>query len=592
MDCSFYVVEQLQMIVSYRFNKKCAAFSILKNRFILLFLTLFFTYTYFLVETSSINKQPEHILRLLMANVLQSPRSFKVSSNNFTLNYFVGGNSNDGNKVNCDDDILSPYSSDGECNQSDSIVSAHTDESRGTSDTSSTSSDHEVEILKSTSPEPSFISLSEMYQIDLELSRQVGKEVYNISEYGSVASFIQSRIEAGIENGSFLITNLNSVLKQFNQWKQELPMVEPFYAVKCNPDPAIVRLLASLGCSFDCATMGEVDLVLHGLGNDLSFANLNKAATSVVYANPAKMEHMLKYAIDNNVKMTVFDGEDELHKIASLPGGKNMQLLLRLTTDDKSSICRFSKKFGCPVAEAPKLLEVAKSLGLHVAGVSFHVGSGCGDANAYKTALDHARKVFDCAESYGMTPMTIVDLGGGFPGDTGGYGGPGMPTFQQLATAIREGIVDFMKVEKRSSDKVRFIAEPGRYFVSASTVISTKIYSRKGGNNKYQALYVDDGVYGSFNNVVYDHANPIPMLLADAVAATKGEVETKELLPSAVFGPTCDGLDQMCSLESTNLPRCEVGEWLIWDNMGAYTHTASFVFNGYTHIPSKSYCFI
>jgi len=527
-----------------------------------------------------------------MANVLQSPRSFKVSSNNFTLNYFVGGNSNDGNKVNCDDDILSPYSSDGECNQSDSIVSAHTDESRGTSDTSSTSSDHEVEILKSASPEPSFISLSEMYQIDLELSRQVGKEVYNISEYGSVASFIQSRIEAGIENGSFLITNLNSVLKQFNQWKQELPMVEPFYAVKCNPDPAIVRLLASLGCSFDCATMGEVDLVLHGLGNDLSFANLNKAATSVVYANPAKMEHMLKYAIDNNVKMTVFDGEDELHKIASLPGGKNMQLLLRLTTDDKSSICRFSKKFGCPVAEAPKLLEVAKLLGLHVAGVSFHVGSGCGDANAYKTALDHARKVFDCAESYGMTPMTIVDLGGGFPGDTGGYGGPGMPTFQQLATAIREGIVDFMKVDKRSSDKVRFIAEPGRYFVSASTVISTKIYSRKGGNNKYQALYVDDGVYGSFNNVVYDHANPIPMLLADAVAATKGEVETKELLPSAVFGPTCDGLDQMCSLESTNLPRCEVGEWLIWDNMGAYTHTASFVFNGYTHIPSKSYCFI
>ena len=166
-----------------------------------------------------------------MANVLQSPRSFKVSSNNFTLNYFVGGNSNDGNKVNCDDDILSPYSSDGECNQSDSIVSAHTDESRGTSDTSSTSSDHEVEILKSTSPEPSFISLSEMYQIDLELSRQVGKEVYNISEYGSVASFIQSRIEAGIENGSFLITNLNSVLKQFNQWKQELPMVEPFYAI-------------------------------------------------------------------------------------------------------------------------------------------------------------------------------------------------------------------------------------------------------------------------------------------------------------------------------------------------------------------------
>ena len=543
------------------------------------------------IDTSSFNK-PERILRLLMANVLQSPPSFKVSSNIFTLNYLVEGNSNDGNQFNCDDYTLSPYSSDGECNQTGSVVSAHTDDSRGTSDTSSTSSDHEVDVFKSTSPESSFINLCEIHQIHLELSRQVGKEVFNISEYGSVASFMQYRIETGIETGSFLVTNLNSVLKQFNQWKQELPMVDPFYAVKCNPDPAIVRLLASLGCSFDCATMGEIDLVLHGLGNDLSFANLNKAATSVVYANPAKMEHMLKFAIENKVKMTVFDGEDELYKISSIPGGNNLQLLLRLTTDDKSSICRFSKKFGCPVAEAPKLLEIAKSLGLHVAGVSFHVGSGCGDANAYKTALDHARTVFDCAESLDMTPMTIVDLGGGFPGDTSGYGGPGMPTFHQLAATIRDGIADFMKIEKRSCDKIRFIAEPGRYFVSASTSITTKVYSRKGGSNKYQALYVDDGVYGSFNNVVYDHANPIPMLLSDAVSVAKGEVHSKEVIPSAVFGPTCDGLDQMCSLESTNLPHCEVGEWLIWDNMGAYTHTASFVFNGYTHIPSKSYCFI
>ncbi len=66
--------------------------------------------------------------------------------------------------------------------------------------------------------------------------------------------------------------------------------------------------------------------------------------------------------------------------------------------------------------------------------------------------------------------------------------------------------------------------------------------------------------------------------------------EHDELIPSAVFGPTCDGLDQMCSLDTTLLPRCTVGEWLYWDNQGAYTHTASFVFNGYTHLPQKTYC--
>ena len=371
--------------------------------------------------------------------------------------------------------------------------------------------------------------------------------------------------------------------------------------MKCNPDPAIVRLLASMGCCFDCATMGEIQLVLSGLGEDLSFANRGLASSSIVYANPAKMAHMLKFALANDVKMTVFDGEDELYKIASV-GGHGFDLLLRLTTDDRASICRFSKKFGCPVDEAPRLLQIAQSLGLNVAGVSFHVGSGCGDAAAYTTALEHAKRVFDAADSLGMKPMTIIDLGGGFPGDAGGYGGPGMPTFQALAAAIRTGIQKFDAANGKRT--IRYIAEPGRYFVSASTCVATKIYSRKGGMNEYQALYVDDGVYGTFNSVVYDHAFPVPQRLSSVLkqeARSKSsllslisveEEEEEELrIPTAVFGPTCDGLDQMCTLDNCTLPRCLVDEWLVWENMGAYTHTASFVFNGYTHVPNKIYVF-
>jgi ornithine decarboxylase len=205
--------------------------------------------------------------------------------------------------------------------------------------------------------------------------------------------------------------------------------------------------------------------------------------------------------------------------------------------------------------------------------------------------------VFEEAERLGMPTMHIVDIGGGFPGDSGGYGGAGMPSFQELAAAIRKGIATFCEELRRPMESLRFIAEPGRYFVSASTVIVTKVYGRKGGRNNYQALYVDDGVYGSFNNVVYDHATPLPLKLsavvAAAVAASAGEshhVADEEQIPSAVFGPTCDGLDQLCTLENTVLPRCEVGDWLIFENQGAYTHTASFVFNGYTHIPKKSYC--
>lgn len=97
------------------------------------------------------------------------------------------------------------------------------------------------------------------------------------------------------------------------------------------------------------------------------------------------MASHIKFADDHRVGVTVVDGTDELDKLAQ--AGSGMAVLIRITTDDKDSVCQFSKKFGCKPENAPKLLEHAKKLGIPVSGVSFHVGSGCGDAKAYITAL-------------------------------------------------------------------------------------------------------------------------------------------------------------------------------------------------------------
>lgn len=112
--------------------------------------------------------------------------------------------------------------------------------------------------------------------------------VFDLDAFGAVPELINYRIQAGIEDASFLVTDLTTVVEQYDQWQRELPMVEPFYAMKCNPDPVIVRLLATLGCGFDCATMGEIDLVLNGLGKELSFKQRGLAQDKLVYANPAK----------------------------------------------------------------------------------------------------------------------------------------------------------------------------------------------------------------------------------------------------------------------------------------------------------------
>lgn len=405
---------------------------------------------------------------------------------------------------------------------------------------------------------------------------------------------VQTLIDAGA-NASFLVTNLATIRSKYHQWQQELPMVKPFYAVKCNPDLEILRVLSSLGCGFDCASQKEMDIVLNQLGEDCNFSP-EKASSSIIYAHPAKMEHMLQYAIDRNVGMTVFDGEDELYKIANMKGYQNIKVLLRLATDDKSSMCRFSNKFGCRIGEAESLLRVAKTLDINVVGCSFHVGSGCGDAQAYTTALDHCREVFQMALHLGMNPFSVVDIGGGFPGEVGRYGGPGMPTFEELASAIRTGIHRFCDGgwTSRSMDDIQFIAEPGRYFVSSSTTIASRIHARKGGSSiKHQALYVDNGVYGSFNNIVYDHATPVPLKMSRSSDQHLNieEVIAGDVVPTAVFGPTCDGLDELCNISSTLLPRCNIGDWLVFENCGAYTHTASFNFNGFDHLPPRLYCY-
>ena len=347
-------------------------------------------------------------------------------------------------------------------------------------------------------------------------------------------------------------------------------MVKPYYAVKCNPDPCVLRLVSALGGNFDCATKGEIDLVLNGLDD------FCVKPDQIVYANPQKMDSHIMFADESRVGLTVIDGEDELIKMARL--GSKMAVLIRIATDDKDSVCRFSKKFGAKPSDAPKLLKVAKSLGIEVKGVSFHVGSGCGDPQAYVTAISDARAIFDAAKDLNLPALKIVDLGGGFPGSDDFVRSHGLPTFAELATAIRTGLETYF-----SDIEAEIIAEPGRYMVAASGYLATKCYGRKGGNStERQAVYVDDGVYGSFNHVVYDHAVPKPQLFRD--------VEKNEpVLATQVFGPTCDGLDQICQDDDTSIPRVEVGEWLYWDEMGAYTHTASFVFNGYTNIPNKTY---
>jgi len=360
---------------------------------------------------------------------------------------------------------------------------------------------------------------------------------------------------------AFYIVDLGVVLKKYVQWVKYLPRVKPYYAMKCNPNTAIVRTLASLGVNFDCASKTEIQQIL---GSGI-------APTRIIYANPCKMKSHIEYARSSGVQMMTFDNADELKKIGECY--PNSKLLLRIITDDSHSMCRFSTKFGAPLHSTGKLLALAKELNLNVMGISFHVGSGCMSTTSFVAAIQSAAHVFKEAEDLGMH-LSMLDLGGGWPGTDHEN-----IAFSEIADAIRPVLDQYFPPE------VEIIAEPGRYFVAECHTLAVNLFAKRviqpetSEEQRRFLYYVNDGVYQSFNCIFFDHAAPKPL-----VFAPNGRTES---FKCTIFGPTCDSMD--CIGKDLLLPELEVGEWLYFKDMGAYTVAAASPFNGFKACPTIYY---
>jgi ornithine decarboxylase len=395
----------------------------------------------------------------------------------------------------------------------------------------------------------------------------------NVKFYGTeyqTYDIINDYLEDNQSDHAFFIVDLGEITKAYNRWTTLLPTVKPHYAVKCNPNPVILEALAILGCNFDCASENEIKTIIE----------ITADPSRIIFANPCKMSSQIRYARANDVDLMTFDCEEELYKIKLYhPYAK---LILRLAVDDSKSLCKFNKKFGCQMEQVENVLRIAKALKLDIVGFSFHVGSGCSSAENFYNAIRDCRSATDIALDIGFHIDTI-DIGGGFPGVDKAI------KFEDIAAQVKNGMEHFFG----DMPNVQFIAEPGRYFAQKShilvlNVIGKKIiYEKCEGATKDQALhddvahpsktddkrivyYLNDGVYGSFNCIYFDHNVPtiLPFNERDG-----GQYK------STIFGPTCDSIDLIC--ENAMLPDLAIGEWVYVEDFGAYTAAASSAFNGF-----------
>ena len=356
------------------------------------------------------------------------------------------------------------------------------------------------------------------------------------------------------DEGPLLVVDLDVVRDNYQAFAKALPDTRVFYAVKANPAPEVLSLLASLGSCFDIASVSEIDLVLAA----------GATPDRISYGNTIKKERDIARAYALGVRTFAVDSIAEVEKVArAAPGSR---VFCRFLFDCAGAEWPLSRKFGCEPAMAVDVLEHARRLGLEAHGVSFHVGSQQRNQHAWDRALASAAAIFrECGER-GIN-LSMVNLGGGFPTKYL----KNVPTVKTYGTAI------FRALRKHFGNAIpETIIEPGRGMVGNAGIIEAEVVlvAKKSNEDDVRWVYLDIGKFGGLAETM-DESIRYPI---------KTPRDGGEVAPCVLAGPTCDSADVMYEREPYQLPvSLEIGDKVLIEGTGAYTATYSSVcFNGFS----------
>jgi len=344
---------------------------------------------------------------------------------------------------------------------------------------------------------------------------------------------------------------LRKNLAEFNKW---LPKVQPYYAVKANSNPEIVRTFYKAGASFDVASLPEFMLVYENIKGLPAKERQDFIWDKIIYAHPIKANETLR-ALNQYKPLVTYDNFEEIKKVKK--HAPDVGMLLRLRVPNTGAVVELSSKFGADPGQAVDLIEASEKAGITVEGISFHVGSQTTNFQNYVQALEMAAGIFKEARLRGFTKMNQLDIGGGFPAP---YDANVQP-LKELAKILNH------EIDRLFPKDVAILAEPGRYMVATACISIAEVIGKSHRDGK-RCYYINDGIYHTYSGVLFDHCHyPVK-------AFKSGPTEI-----CSVFGPTCDALDTISMTEE--LPELNLGDLVYSENMGAYTHASSTSFNGF-----------
>lgn len=382
-----------------------------------------------------------------------------------------------------------------------------------------------------------------------------------VEDYFAPATFQKIKQFADRQETPFVVLDLDTIGRAYDDLTSNFPYAKIYYAVKANPAIEITQLLHQKGSNFDIASIYELDKVLA----------CGVKPEQISYGNTIKKARDVRYFYEKGVRLFATDSAQDLRNIAkAAPGAK---IYVRILTEGSGSAdWPLSRKFGCQTDMALDLLVLARDLGLVPYGVSFHVGSQQREIGVWDAAIGKVKSMFTRLFEEQGIQLRMINLGGGFPAN--------YLTKTNPLTAYAEEITRFL-TEDFGDDLPEIILEPGRSLVANSGVLVSEVIlvARKSRMAIERWVYADAGKFSGLIETM-DESIKFPIW-----TEKQGELEDV-----VIAGPTCDSADIMYEDYKYGLPlNLASGDRLYWLSTGAYTTSYSSVeFNGFP--PLKQFC--
>jgi ornithine decarboxylase len=350
-----------------------------------------------------------------------------------------------------------------------------------------------------------------------------------------------------------VMLDIDRVEANYHSMKQGMSTANIHYAVKANPNTSILSRLHDIGCKFDAASVGEINLLF----------DIGVKPENISFGNTIKKTKDIKYAYDKGITLFAVDSEEEIEKVASVAPNSNIYVRILIATTEAE--WPLSRKFGCVPNHTISILNYAKEYGLNAIGISFHIGSQTRHPSMWKDTLDGISKIWTEARSLGHN-LYLLNIGGGFPS----YYGTAITELEIYCSELQSMIYD------RFEGIDYLMSEPGRGLVGDAGIIVSEVVlvAKKQPSDEVRWVYLDIGKFSGLSETM-EEAIKYQFIIP--------ERETSNTSKCILAGPTCDSADVMYENNKVDLPiDLKAGDRFIVKNTSAYTTTYSTVwFNGF-----------